>query len=72
MTINTGTCPKCQEKLFHVTIEDMDIKRGFQSAWRGVSYLCPKCKTILGVGIDPVALQEDTVKEVLKGLGKKR
>lgn len=41
-------------------------------SWHGVSYVCPHCATMLGVGIDPVALKRDTVTEVVKELKKGR
>lgn len=68
--INSGKCPKCDKVVSSVTIEDIDVKVRFQSAWHGISYCCPYCKAILGVGIDPVALKTDTVNAVLQGLGR--
>ncbi len=65
-----GKCPKCEQSISSVTLEHIDIAQGFNPTWHGVSYSCPSCRTILGVGIDPVALKTDTVKDVLHGLGK--
>jgi len=66
--MNTGKCPKCEKRLTAVSIETIDIKQGFQSAYHGVSYLCPHCHSILGVGMDPIALKTDTVNGVVKAL----
>ena len=40
------------------------------SGWKGITYLCPKCQTVLGVGIDPVALKTDMVAEVCEHVDK--
>jgi hypothetical protein len=66
--INTGKCPKCDKTVSSVTIEDIDVKVNLTSKWRGISYLCGSCKTVLGVGIDPVALKSDTIKGVVLAL----
>ena len=63
-----GNCPKCEKSLSSVTIEDVNVVVGLQTKWRGISYLCPYCKTILSVGIDPVALKTDTIAGVVKAL----
>lgn len=38
------------------------------SGYKGVSYQCGGCRAILSVGIDPLALKADLVKEVVKAL----
>ena len=71
--VASGKCPKCEKVPTSVYIEDIDVKVRFSmgNSWRGISYLCPHCNTILGVAIDPIALKADTVKEVCKALGVK-
>jgi uncharacterized protein with PIN domain len=68
--MNTGKCPKCDRLLTNVLVEEIKVNVGFSPTWRGASFVCPYCHAILSVGIDPIALQEDIVKEVLQGLGK--
>ena len=63
-----GNCPKCEKSLTSVTIEDVKVVVSLQHKWNGISYLCPYCRTILSVGIDPIALKSDTVAEVVKAL----
>ncbi len=64
--MNTGKCPKCGAIPNRVDIEELaasaNIFRG--EVWRAVSYICPapECRAILGVQIDPVAMQSDTNK----------
>ncbi len=63
----SGTCPKCEVTLQFVVLEHVPVTTEATS-WHGVSYLCPSCRTVLGVGIDPFALKADIVEEVLDGL----
>lgn len=66
--MNTGKCPKCDKTPISVVLEAMDVRQSGRSAWKGVSYLCSHCRTILSVGIDPVALMNDTVDKIRRGL----
>ena len=71
MAIALGKCPKCEKMVGHLKIEEIEAKVGFGGrSWNGINYLCPWCNTILGAGIDPVALKTDTVNELLEALRK--
>ena len=63
-------CPKCDAVISNVNLEDVPIHVNYQPAWRGVSFSCPLCFSILGVGIDPVALKTDLRNEILNALGR--
>ncbi|MCU1226361.1 MAG: hypothetical protein JWQ42_4454 [Edaphobacter sp.] len=65
-----GTCPKCNASVMSVNLKEIKVNAGNGTGWIGVSYQCALCNTVLSVGIDPVALKTDTIKGVLKGLGK--
>jgi hypothetical protein len=52
-------CPGCGTSVRNAKLDDVAIGQ-----WRGVSYSCPSCSTILSVAIDPVALKADTVSGV--------
>ena len=68
-----GKCPKCDKVVAHVKIESVQARSGIGGeAWVGVNYLCPSCNTVLGTGIDPVALKTDTVAEIVAALRKSR
>lgn len=69
-----GKCPACGKNISSVSIRETKITQGIQPVFHGVSYVCPniQCQTILGVGIDPIALKTDIVNEILRGLGKRR
>ena len=68
--INVGKCHKCEKTVSSVKVEDVDVVVGFTPRWRGVSFLCPHCSSVLGVGIDPIALKTDIVSEILRGMGR--
>ncbi len=66
--INVGKCPKCQGIIRNVKTEDISMDVGFQSVWKGFSYLCPQCSTVLSVEINPILLKEDMITGVVKAL----
>jgi phage FluMu protein Com len=66
--ISQGKCPKCEKTLATVSVENTGIVVGMQKKWRGISYFCPYCKTILSVSIDPVALKADVIEGVVEAL----
>jgi uncharacterized protein with PIN domain len=67
MNIHMGKCPKCDGVVNNVHAEAVTIKTGPMGtgrAYNGVSYLCPLCRAVLSVSIDPLALKADTVKAI--------
>jgi len=66
--LRTGKCPACGAVVGHVDVQDMPVHLSGLPHLKGVSYLCPICHTILGVGVDPMALKQDTVNEIVKQL----
>ena len=64
--MHTGICPSCESHFDHAYVENLEIRVQFSSAagYRGVSYQCPHCRTVLGVGTDPVTLEADIVNAV--------
>jgi phage FluMu protein Com len=70
--IPQGKCVKCARLLTHVDLDAITVGNQITGPLhKGISYVCPQCKTVLGVAIDPIALKADTVREVLEGLGVK-
>lgn len=69
--LNSGKCPKCEEIVSSVRIEDIDINLGPAIDWQGVSYCCPSCDTVLGVQLDPVALKTDIINVLVEELRRK-
>jgi hypothetical protein len=67
--IERGKCPKCDHRLSKVNVEYAEIC-GYNTTYKGVSYVCPHCSAVLSVSIDPLAVKNLIVSEVLKALGK--
>jgi transcription elongation factor Elf1 len=63
-----SNCPKCGNSFKAVKISDITIGTGNQGKWKGVSYDCPSCGASLGVELDPIAVKNDIVSEVVKKL----
>ncbi|MBU8902310.1 MAG: hypothetical protein KOO69_06190 [Victivallales bacterium] len=67
--INTGKCPKCETKISNVKLENISVSAGFgRETWRGISYLCKSCNTVLSVQIDPISISS----EILEAIAKKK
>jgi hypothetical protein len=55
-----GHCPECKRTIDHALFEQVNVHehpRG--KAWIALSFLCPSCRAVLGMQIDPVALNGD-------------
>src|ERR1700679_4244479 len=59
-----GRCPKCAEPISVAHMEGIKVAEVTGIAWKGVSFHCPHCDTILGVGVDLLAADEDLDKSV--------
>jgi len=67
--INTAQCPSCRETVQNIVVEDMPMLcDGIR--WKGFSYSCPACKTILGVQMNPRALNNELEDKVVTKLKK--
>lgn len=58
-----GKCPKCENLVTQVSIAEVSIP-AIEATWRGVTYSCVVCGTVLGVQMDPISLKSDTIEEV--------
>lgn len=67
--MHSGKCPKCERTVSRVDVETITINAGAQASYKGVTYLCPSCHSVLGVSMDQIALNEDLKKRLLKALG---
>jgi hypothetical protein len=63
-------CPHCQRQISVLNIEIVTLSDEKMASWRGVTYSCPECNTVLSAGFDPVALERDLVNAVVAGLRK--
>jgi hypothetical protein len=71
MTIHTGKCPKCGRIIDRVDTEAVEIRDGAKS-FKGTSFLCPSCRAVLSVGLDPLRFKTELVNETVAALLKKR
>jgi hypothetical protein len=62
--INAGKCPKCEKTITAVSVEDVSLNGGLRVTWKGFSYSCPSCHTVLGVQMNPLTLNSDLVAEM--------
>jgi len=67
---HSGKCPHCEKAVSHVKVETIQFAAGLYEHYAGVSYLCPDCRAVLGVGVDPLALNDDVVSRLLTALRK--
>jgi uncharacterized protein with PIN domain len=70
--MNYGKCPKCDTEISEVESEKVSIKSPDGKTWKGAGFRCPRCHVVLGVGVDPLILKGEIVREVLEGLAKAR
>ena len=63
-----GKCPNCDKALGSVGAEEVKVMVGMTNAWKGVSFFCLSCKAVISVGIDPIAIKTDIVKQVVAKL----
>ena len=64
----SGKCPGCGVFIESVKIESVRADASKSQALSGAAFLCPHCSVILSVQIDPIALNEDFVSDVVKGV----
>ncbi len=68
--IHTGKCPYCKKQIAYVKAQDVDIKYDVMVQWRGYSYQCPSCQSIIGIQMNPHILNEELEGDILKELKK--
>jgi hypothetical protein len=69
MPSDRGKCPKCDARLMSVNVEHVNVV-GAGKTYKGISYVCPHCASVLSVAIDPLAISGDAVAQILGALGK--
>lgn len=67
---SNAKCPKCESVITKVIAGHVPIEVPMGDNWNGIAYACPSCKTVLSVQIDPIALKNDIVDELLDRLRK--
>jgi phage FluMu protein Com len=69
--LHSGKCPHCAKVIASTSVETVDLKAGANVSYKGVSYLCPHCRSVLSVTMDQIAMNVDLVSRLLKTLGKR-
>ena len=62
--LHSGKCLKCEKIISSVLIEEVKVVENFMPRWKGVTYLCPHCHTVLGASIDPFAISEHLLQQL--------
>ena len=57
-------CPHCQKPISQIEIEDVPLAVLFQPQYKGFAYLCPGCRKVLSVGMNPLSLEDDLVARI--------
>lgn len=69
--MNLGKCGHCDASIArNVLIETIDAKVGLMGSggvYKAVSFCCPGCHAVLGVQLDPIALNADLRNDLQKG-----
>jgi|HubBroStandDraft_2_1064218.scaffolds.fasta_scaffold669531_1 hypothetical protein len=66
---HTGLCPKCEKPVTRAKLEMIDLISGTHT-YKGISYLCPDCRSVLSVSLDHLTLTADIANAVATRLGK--
>ena len=53
-----GKCPRCEQMVNSLNISTVEARSGSKT-YNAATFLCPHCQTVLGAGIDPVAVASD-------------
>jgi hypothetical protein len=66
-----GKCPSCTKTVTRLNIQSLEAGQPMVTAWQGVVYLCPACDTVLGAGLDPIAIQAGIIDGLMQRLRSK-
>jgi transcription elongation factor Elf1 len=68
-----GNCPHCKKELQSVEFTEIPLKKVIldNSPYRGLTYICPHCRSVLSVQIDPIAVRTE-IQNTTAALGKSR
>lgn len=57
----SALCPHCGATITHLSLEGMTSSAFMGTQWNTVAYVCPMCRKILSVSIDPIAIRTDII-----------
>ena len=59
--MNLNKCPKCDTSISKVNAEPVEIVVSRADRYRGLSYSCPNCQSVLSIQMNPLTLKDDTL-----------
>jgi len=62
--MNNAKCPNCKRVIDHFVVDDVLLTSPSQQSYKGIACLCPACRTVLGVQMNPLAIQVETVNQI--------
>jgi hypothetical protein len=68
--LHSGKCPHCEHIIGHAKAESIEIRVGTTDKYKGISYCCPSCRSVLSVSMDPLALNQNLVNRLMQALRK--
>ena len=63
-------CPKCGASIRKVDLNQIEAKAEHGPSLRAITYSCTRCFHVLSVGIDPIAVKNEIVKQIVEALKK--
>jgi len=66
----SGTCPHCNHPVATLVVSCVTADLSGGDKWQALTYNCPNCNKILGCQMDPIALDDDLVKDLVEALRK--
>jgi hypothetical protein len=62
-------CPKCDSMFSSANLEPIQLNQPRQK-WKGVAYNCPSCATAISISIDPLAIRNEIITDVVAEIKK--
>ena len=66
--MNINKCPKCDRVISTVSAEPVEIALSRSDRYRGHSYSCPHCESVLSIQMNPLTLKDDIIGEIQTSL----
>jgi hypothetical protein len=67
--LSIAKCPHCEAMIDRIEVTDIPLTVALQPQWKGFAYLCPRCRKVLSVELNPLAGQDDIVRRIAEMLG---
>ena len=64
--MNHGKCPKCEGRIAALKVESIHAVVTPTEHYKALTMLCPHCHMVLGAALDPLALMNDTVAQIME------